>query len=386
MSQVELVPERNFLHKSNYERNIKSRDFIWIRREAYNKPEDYHVQNPWLRICEAFSRCNLTFQSDRLAAMAGLIKKKHEVETAVRANNRDDILCQFFASDDGLERFRISTGRENSGRDFLALWEDNLHIELAWVAHHQSKLRFLRDLNLASWAWIAYEGGICFVGETDQTVRDVGKVNFPPLRACELLQADVPETGTISLPLISPASLTLRLVLRKIHAVSDDVTSFDPIGKTRDEISCLVPFSYYDRSLTNPVLMASISKCKEILDPGSELVGFLLVVTASSSFLGHCYIISGNFFDEYMIINPSNRSSFDEESLITGELFCAHISTLTDRVQVEGENLDNLEILAYALVLEKVKGTDNDFKRVGFAEVNYEWMDAVGEETTIRVF
>jgi hypothetical protein len=80
---------------------------------------------------------------------------------------------------------------------------------------------------------------------------------------------------------------------------------------------------------------------------------------------------------------------FDEgERLATDGLFCAHISTLRDEyrdweAQADGEQslgVSRTPILAYALVVSRVEGSQNVFARVGLAEVGYDWIMAGTEE------
>ncbi|KAL4750531.1 hypothetical protein BDW72DRAFT_193749 [Aspergillus terricola var. indicus] len=122
---IELFPERYNSIEHLWE-NTTTRN-IWSQRVGH-EADNHFVPDPWLRVCEVFSKCRFTFNTDKLAAVAGLVKKKQE-------------FC-----------------RSGSANYYFGLWEESLHVELAWVAPRKAKFKFLRSLCLPSWAWIAYEG------------------------------------------------------------------------------------------------------------------------------------------------------------------------------------------------------------------------------------
>jgi len=81
--------------------------------------------------------------------------------------------------------------------------------------------------------------------------------------------------------------------------------------------------------------------------------------------------------------------SFDDDSnpSPSEELVLAHISTLvngTHIVEDTGLRISNAPILAYALVLQKKGEASDEYRRVGIAEVNVEWMKE-GEKSAIRI-
>jgi len=102
------------------------------------------------------------------------------------------------------------------------------------------------------------------------------------------------------------------------------------------------PFHFNEKTETIPIPLAAISDCQETFDQNGKLVGFV---------------------------------SFDEDRQIVGDLFCAHISTLMDFQE---------PMLAHALILIKLEGDENSFRRVGLAEVNYDWM-VEGVRTTVKL-
>ena len=88
--------------------------------------------------------------------------------------------------------------------------------------------------------------------------------------------------------------------------------------------------------------------------------------------------------------------SFDEALQNMEDLYCAHLSTLRDvrfrhlndtDTKDPGVDLGNYQdyILAYALVLTKVVKTENNYQRVGLAEVNYKWIKN-GTKIVIKLF
>lgn len=83
--------------------------------------------------------------------------------------------------------------------------------------------------------------------------------------------------------------------------------------------------------------MATLSEYQEIFDDKRKLIGFV---------------------------------SFDEHKVIQGDLFCAHISTLYED--------SGKPILAYALILTRIRNDGLRFRRVGLAELNLEWITEGG--------
>ncbi|KAJ5707264.1 extracellular lipase [Penicillium malachiteum] len=138
-SRAELFPERGFSSGRDVIPEGEDRN-LWFQRRLYRRADGQYVPHPWLKICELFSKCELSYDVDRLAAIAGLVKKKQE-------------LRQISAAEDG-KQFNV--------QNFFGMWEEDLHIELCWVAADESKAQYLYHLNLPSWAWIAYKGRIEF--------------------------------------------------------------------------------------------------------------------------------------------------------------------------------------------------------------------------------
>lgn len=324
---IELFPERKFNTIDHFAENV-SASGVWSQRGAYRKSDNHVVADPWLRICEIYNRCRLSYGTDKLAAMAGLVKKKQQLARS-----------------------------GNNTNNFLGLWEESLHVELAWAAAKKAKLKFLRSLNLPSWAWIAYEGAIRFTKE-DRNFRDMYRVRRPPVSEIHLVEADVLDMTT-PLPLKKPASLIVDVTVRKLDLVSAETAEIRKYT-TREELAASLPFHFDSRTATIPILLPERSECQEILDSDQRVIGFV---------------------------------SFDEDTRETSDMFCAHISTLLDEAHSDAmRRFDNPEvrrvdlgefqtpILAHALVLVKVAGTENEYRRIGVAQVNYDWMTGGARE------
>ncbi|KAL8739102.1 MAG: hypothetical protein Q9181_000213 [Wetmoreana brouardii] len=334
-----LFPEAGFATTNGGKETTQQN--IWFQRSMYSKPGSQRIAHPWLRICEKFSKCVITYPTDRLAALSGLVKRK------------------------GMVKFQKS----KMERNFLGLWEDNLHEQLAWVARTGLKLKYLHNLNLPSWAWISYDGPITFLDQTPHfstNIRNSVLPRYPPSTELELHEADVPDM-MIQLPLKRPASLTLECRLRNVHATSSKPTTNRVYQNTRDQIASMLPFHLDPRTNTIPDLLLKFTECHEIYDQAKKLVGFI---------------------------------SFDEDLHVAQEIICLHISTLFDEAypdamrELEKPGVQSVDlktyrepILAYALALVKLKTCPDrkcEYRRIRFAEVNHEWITE-GHSEVVRL-
>lgn len=71
----------------------------------------------------------------------------------------------------------------------------------------------------------------------------------------------------------------------------------------------------------------------------------------------------------------SSQEISDEHTVMESDFFCAHVSTLW-----EEEN----PILAYALILARLRNDSLRFRQVGLAELNHEWI-TWGEKNTMTL-
>lgn len=303
---------------------------------SYEKEEHHIVYHPWLKVPEIFSRCQLKYDTDRLAALAGLITRK-------KLNEYSGV------------------------RNLVGLWERDLHIELAWVASFQHPaegafigLTYLQHIGLPSWTWLAYQGAINFVADR-RSKRDPATVHGRPTQAFELLEASTPDS-MIALPLTTPAFLKLRTLIRPLHAVSSMPNKYRPLKHdSRERRAKISPFRFSDKTETCPIDLAELTLARKIFDAQGDWVG---------------------------------DASFDSPTERRHELYCIHISVLRDRGGPEREeSIDDDDpitaiysdhILSNALVVKEEPGKDLAYRRVGMAQVNHLWMQG-GEQAEIKL-
>ena len=316
---INLFPERGLSYDTSMldsEKPEERNSTMWIR-SMYRSSRSHLVSDPWLRVCEKYSRCNLSVKSDKLAAFAGLVKKW---PSSTEGKNSD------------------APGKRIGEKNLLGLWESNLGDELLWYATWKGKLKYCHGLGLPSWSWIAYDGSIFFTAE-GRSIRDQ-KTASGLLPEFVLMSSKVPDMMT-SLPLESVATLTLRTAIREIGPTSQTPTNYRTEGRERKEIAAFSPFNFNPQSTTIPLTIAEYSDCRDIYDElgMGVLIGF---------------------------------ASFDVDQRPPGQLFCAHISS------VRGDADE--PILAYGLVLIKLTDR-NVFRRVGICEINYHWISRGDQTT-----
>lgn len=74
---IGLFPESNFNYNVHTMANLGEHS-IWLQRDPYKYSDNQAVPGPRLRICESFSQCRLSFDTDRLAAISRLVVKKQQ--------------------------------------------------------------------------------------------------------------------------------------------------------------------------------------------------------------------------------------------------------------------------------------------------------------------
>ena len=199
----------------------------------------------WLRICEKYSRCSLSVATDRLAAFAGLVKRYPSDKPSMDPNERN----------------------------LLGLWESNLRIELLWYATTRAKLKYRQDLNLPSWAWIAYDGRIFFTKDA-RNRRDSKTVEGAPVPEFVLAESNVPDMMTV-LPLEKPAALTICVNMRSMGSISQEPTEFQSEDRRRDEVMASSHFNFDPRTGTVPIALADFSICRDVFDQAGRRIGFI---------------------------------------------------------------------------------------------------------------
>ncbi|KIW48413.1 uncharacterized protein PV06_01000 [Exophiala oligosperma] len=122
------VPHLQYTDRKDNATSHSPIDLLPHRRNSLVPPkEEHHIAyQPWLKNPEIFSHCQLAYDSDRLAALAGLITTKQ------------------------MDEYK-------GVRNLFGLWERDLHVELCWVANIFAGtgvfkgLTFLQHLALPSW-------------------------------------------------------------------------------------------------------------------------------------------------------------------------------------------------------------------------------------------
>ncbi|KAI0455754.1 HET-domain-containing protein [Xylaria acuta] len=297
-AQSILFPEQSV----NDERPNRSPEF----EMAQYPQEVYHIaRDPWLNIVETYSRCHLSYQTDRLAAITGLVNAKQ------RGSNSD---------------------LENT-RNLLGLRENTLHIDLAWLADKRSILKFLSELGLPSWTWIAYQGPIVFTRDRRSYRREDVTIALP-VKEFRLLNANV-SNMTTPLPLVQPASLTLEMTIRKISKIGKG------IPPSAAEHLPPQPPPFYLQAQRTPIPFTALTGCHEILDGNQALVGYV---------------------------------SFDDRLPDVAELYCALLSTVRDEPPTPRSGNLGRPVVAYSLVVTKIDGEKDKYRRCGLAETSYGWI------------
>ncbi|KAI0976488.1 hypothetical protein F4678DRAFT_456809 [Xylaria arbuscula] len=159
---------------------------------TYPKEQHHISRDPWLTIVETYSPCYMTYQTDRIAVISGLV-------TAKRIS------------------FNNSLG---STRNVLGLWESTLHIDLAWLAASRLIPKFLAEICLPSWTWMAYQESIVFTKDC-RLRRSPEATLAPPKREFRLLNIGVEDTINTALPVAQSVSLTLETSIRKLFKVRE---------------------------------------------------------------------------------------------------------------------------------------------------------------------
>lgn len=247
-------------------------------------------------------------------------------------------------------------------KNFFGLWEKSLHVDLAWVSAPYNAFKFLPDLRLPSWTWMAYDGRVVF--HIDRRNKRHATVMYL-VRAVRLISTDAPDLPDLKkpLPLQYRAPLTVRVRLQKLPSTIGNATEFaEDFNGSWDEVVRLLPFELNAESRLRPILLAEISNSRT-LSMGSTMVGF---------------------------------GSFDTEIPTEfGDLYCAHISTLRSGSRVLEPSITTTtdhpaakrapkSVLAYGLILRRIGVDSNEYIRIGLGEFNYRWM-IQGKVETIQL-
>ena len=246
----------------NTRNNLNPKGATWRNSDAKVKDGPRYS---WLKVMEMYSKCKITYATDKLIAITGLVYYK--------STHSWSEYCGW--------------------RNILGLWEPTLHIDLLWVPNH-SKLTFLGQLMLPTWTWAAYEGSVTFVQyrssrrEPDRSEIEVEKVELP----------DHPER----LPHPKLVFLRLRASLAKIIRVSSETRgiTFDA-DLTREELNKDSPFSHDSRSDTISLRLTSLTECLEMYDEQGKVIGLISLDTKDPVTVEKMYCIHiSTFHDEIL--------------------------------------------------------------------------------------
>ncbi len=305
-------------------------------KSNYNNGSD--TSDSWLRIAELYSNCKITKAEDKLAAIAGLAKDR-------RCRGKFPYLHSKY---------------------YLGMWESTLHEDLLWIARNTQKLKPLPILNLPSWAWIAYEGPVTFLKDK-RSLRDPTTVVTAPVPAFELVKLIGP-CETHFLPLPKPVSLVIRSRICKVPAIGPGV-SREPKALTHEAISPTSPFRHYPGTRNRPIPLAAINDCFEFHDEHGGLIGFLSIDNSEPLPTAQlwCVHIATLHDETYAGSNPLSRLRYAFE---VDQVSAISSTGLGEGYQPSGESY----ILAYCLILVCSDPMANEYRRVGIAEVKYDWI------------
>ena len=313
------------------------------------------TSDSWLRIAEIYSRCTLTYPTDKLIAIHGLVKDRQI---------------------NGKYPYRDT-------KAFLCMWESTVHEDLLWIAKSPQTHRVTQDLQLPSWAWVGYAGPIVFLKDS-RSLRERSTVQTAPVPEFELLRLTGSYDST-SLPLPEPVSMIASMRLVQLPRLGSKIPKRDEhhnehLDNNQTEN---LPFRFDPGTKNRPILLIFRTDCFEIRDRDEQLKGFLTMDTAIEPadmelWLAHIATIHD---ESYSGPNPLSRYRYafmvDQISCISG-------------VGLGPEYKDSPEshILAYCMVLTRrldEEEAGREFRRVGLAEVKYEWI-CRAEKREVEIF
>ncbi|UKZ49719.1 hypothetical protein TrVGV298_003967 [Trichoderma virens] len=262
---------------------------------------------------------------------------------------------------------------------------NELHTDLIWAARNDRNLQFQDTLRLPSWTWLSYDGPVKFTRD-QRPSSNIRALLSSPVSEVAIVKLHTPPEP-INLPAIEASYLRLTATLMDSFSFSYEfVAPIDTNRATWDDLTQWSPFSHHPQSSTIPIFLFTISKCKKLYDCSTD-------GSRGGEDGKHVGYIS---FDD-------NRRIPDAQ-----DLCLAHISTVVDEIWLppsksenckedhplsyirEGLNTPNAHvalnppILAYALVLMRSKTLEDEYTRVGVAEVNTEWISK-GRKETIQI-
>jgi hypothetical protein len=134
MGIIHFTPSRIYIQSSGSLGTVSEKGVPISEDSKFTRPTIPGLSYPskespldWLDIVERYTRCGLTFEKDKLIAIATLAKQIH-----------------------------LSTGEPY----FSRLWQNSFHTELLWIAKRSNKRH--KEIVAPSWSWAAVSGPIVF--------------------------------------------------------------------------------------------------------------------------------------------------------------------------------------------------------------------------------
>ncbi|KAH7322474.1 heterokaryon incompatibility protein-domain-containing protein [Stachybotrys elegans] len=246
----------------------------------------------WLKIAEIYSSCHFSYDTDRLIAIAGLVRSK---QGPMDDEDEDDTRGYWNHSSDYA-----------GFQSLVGLWDKSLHIDLVWAARDNQILKYLDKLRLPTWSWLAYSGSVVFTKDKRDR-RQIYTVQSSPQPEIVLLDYGVPEIEEV-LPAKELSFLLLEATLRNSISYSHTFAPRPSHNESRKQFLARSPFNHDERTGTTPLKLPELSRSRELHDAG---------LPRDEGVRSHIGFIS---FDD------------DDNAPPCEQLYLAHISTLRDEV------------------------------------------------------
>lgn len=237
----------------------------------------------------------------------------------------------------GLAEYKRTRGEPpyRGSKYYLRMWESTLLQDFLWASCSSQNSKFLNGLNLPSWAWIGHEGPFRFLNNGPRRFRN------PYSNRTDLAAEyrDLKLTGPYEsghLPLGTPVLMSVRVKLSKVPRIGQRISKLQDLQGHQQAFS-MSSFRHSGRH-ERPTALAAYCDCSELRDEFDKLLGYLAMDTTEA---------------------PS-----------AAELWCAQIATLHD--PYPGRERSKPQILSYCVIVESTANTQNEYRRLGTAEVQYE--------------
>ena len=325
-----------------------------------NKSDRVDTSDSWHRLVEIFSDCKMTYSTDKLAAISGLVKDRQM-------------------------RGKFPYLQSRYG---LGLWENTLHEDLLWIAHDPKallpllksprRLEFVPSRNLPSWTWAAFDGPVTFMKDA-RDLQEPWTMQVAPVPEFQLIRVSGPFDSD-QLPLREAVSISILCNCARIPRVrlTRGGARTSP-GEDVEESFQRSPFRHHPNTDNRPVLLSTRNAFFEMRDLDSEIIGFTAMDTMEASPPDDdrlwCAHIATQHDERYVGLDPLRRSRFGP-SIDSVSLHNYRMSIGKDYYQ---ETPDSY-VLAYCLILESTGTAQDEYRRVGVAQVKYEWISTAPKQ------